>query len=307
MPDDITGAETQTATAEGQSEVTEETTKSLDTGAETDTDTAEGQGDEEEGGDENPDRGSHQLTMEERVVQLAEKRAEEKFAELQARHEAEQRSRQEEQQRQAKPFVEIDVDVINQERVRLEFLIEEARSENTVEGLRQAYKFKEDLDKLERAVVKNEEMRERWLKDQQVYAQNQAYEEAMMADFNETAEFYRQQKKIDPAVWMEGSKYIENLLATDLILRRQFQEKARRFGPIETISWIAEIAEKGLAEKAKVVQSKNEAKNKQVGGSGSSGSGKNNAATVDYSKMTSAEFAKFRNQQEAEKLKNRRR
>lgn len=249
------GAETQTVPAETQGDQTtatpeagtepdvSQTAEDGGTGETTPTETVET---EPEG---NQDKGKHQTTLEERAIQLAEKR----FAEMQTKFE---QTLQSKQAQEKVPFVVVDMAKVNEHFQAQEDLIAEMKLDgNFVEARR----IQKELDTLDASIEANNKKRTEWEAQQTEQQKKQVDFDTRLQRIDESAEFYRANKGIPQETWDAAGQWLNTQFQADPVLGRQFSDIIERQGEMAAFKWADEYCQKNMGAGAKADKASKEA------------------------------------------------
>lgn len=201
------GADTQVAaTAEGQVEGADTTSQEGDTTTE----------------EENSDRGNHQLTLEERAAQIADKIVQERLAEAEARRRAEAGERPD--------FVPIDYTAYDDHVARL--VVRERQlmddlaldPEDPREVMRQLRAVQSERATLESAFAENERKREAWLHRQQEVHRQTEFSRVVQEDINRTVAAMAKSRNISAEMIDAGRRHANEALKADPQLQKRFDD-----------------------------------------------------------------------------------
>lgn len=285
------GTVTDTATAEGQ-DVNASVEQTEETGAATQTDSAENQGQSDASSQEaeetvtegNKDRGKHQTTLEERAVQLAEKR----FAEMQARFEQELHAKQ---INEKLPFIPVDMQKVNAHLADMFAHIEDAKLQG---DLVTALDLEDQVRELRASLKENESKRKEWESQRTRQQQEQEFQQARFKRIDESAEFYRTQRNIPQEAWDAAGRWISEQFQKDPILGKHFAELIDRQGEMAAFKWAEEYCNANMGAGAKADKAaKDAAKQSLPSTTGTSASSK---AITDWNSLMalpSSEINKF--------------
>lgn len=218
------GADTQTQTAEAGA--TQEVTT---TGADTqETATAEGQG---EGADTTSqegaqgateDRGSHQLTLEERAAQIADRIVQERLAEAEERRRAEAGEKPD--------FVPIDYAAYDDHIARLVIRERQLMDDLALDPddpravMQQLRAVQSERMNLEAAFGENEKKREAWQKRQQEANRQTEFNRFVQEDINRTVSNLAKARNVSADMLESGRKHANESLKADPQLQKRFDD-----------------------------------------------------------------------------------
>jgi hypothetical protein len=95
-----------------------------------------------------------------------------------------------------------------------------------------------------------------------------AREQKLIADFNNSAEFYKQKTGMSDEVWTAAGQWLDAQFKADPLLVEEFRDRAKASGAIPTIKWLHRLASEGMAKEAAGNKAtKEQTKQTTVGGS----------------------------------------
>lgn len=282
------GAAPVTGTAEGQGNQGDETS-----GADTqDTATAEeqaGQADEikpSEGAEGTmegteaeappPDKGAHQTTLEERALEIAERR----FAEL-----------LEKSQPTAPPFIPIDYDaydnniakmIAREEQIRSELALE---PDDAVQLVKELRILRGKRDELEGQFSYNEQKKKEWEGQQAKQKEHDFYIGEINKGINHSAPLVAEELGISPEAWAAGEKWFIDQRKANKGLQAEYYERCLRDGPYRALKWAAEFTRDGLGKANEAARNKREAGKEVTIGAGSESGGDSFANVHSYADL----------------------
>lgn len=269
-----TGAEPVSQTAEDGG-TTEEVSESAETqeipAAESGEETESTESETEETGteekEENPDKGTHQKTLEERVLELAEKKAAEKVAEI-------ERLRADKEAAERPTFREIDYTAVNRDMNKSYAREQEILNEIAIDPDEVDPALTNELrairiwrQQVETELEANEKAKAEFLKKQQEQRQQSEYWQQQNARIQETIKIIQEKEGAsDEVVTAIRNKWSE-MAKADPLLQRQFDEGILAGKITETVIWARKLAQAALSEAAtKTIEKKESGKEKQIGG-----------------------------------------
>lgn len=269
-----TGAEPVSQTAEDGG-TTEEVSESAETqeipaaesGEETESTESETEDTGTEEKEENPDKGAHQKTLEERVLELAEKKAAEKVAEI-------ERLRAEKEAAERPTFREIDYTAVNRDMNKSYAREQEILNEIAIDPDEVDPALTNELrairiwrQQVETELAANEKAKDEFLKKQQEQRQQSEFWQQQHTRIQETIKIIQEKEKAsDEVVTAIRNKWSE-MAKADPLLQRQFDEGILAGRHTETVIWARKLAQAALSESAtKTLAKKESGKEKQIGG-----------------------------------------
>ena len=266
-----TGAEPVSQTAEDGG-TTEEVSESAETqetpaaesGEETESTESET---EETGTEENKDRGEHQKTLEERVLELAEKKAAEKIAEI-------EKLRAEKEAAERPTFREIDYTAVNRDMNKSYAREQEILNEIAIDPDEVDPALTAELrairiwrQQVETELEANEKAKAEFLKKQQDQRQQSEFWQQQNTRIQDTIKIIQEKEGAsDEVVTAIRNKWSE-MAKSDPLLQRQFDEGILAGKITETVIWARKLAQAALSESAtKTLTKKESGKEKQIGG-----------------------------------------
>lgn len=231
------GADTHTATAEGQANQANETETS---------ESAEGATEGTETG-----RQPHQKTLEERVQELAEKRIAEVETKLTAKLEAVTQAKAEE-----KPnFYEIDFDAVNEHfRATME-QIEELKLEGKYFH---AAKLDDGLADMVAQLRQNEAKKAQYIQKMNERSHNEQQSAQINQHIAEASVLVAKEHNIPPEVWKAAEDFFIAERRAKPLLDAQYREKVMLQGPVAALLWAKEYVEKNMGKKEQALIDKKE-------------------------------------------------
>lgn len=265
-----TGADAVTPAAElGSAEVT------TDTGAETQTVTAEGQGEVEEttsqegdiatGGEENPDKGAHQKTLEQRAEEIAERKIREFEQKLQAQME---RKAPDFDPPEAEAMVQKNIVAATVRMRSIESELELSGDDADPALIQEHWRLKRWIAQAETALDENQRRRMAWEEREAGTAKMQAQIAAVNAQIVEASPIVAQGLGISKESWDAGEKWFIEQRKANPMLDAEYRERCLREGAVRGLRWAAEYVQKEMGKKSEAArQQKEEGKDKSIGGS----------------------------------------
>lgn len=182
-------------------------------------------------------KGTRKRTLDERAAEIAEKIVNEKIAALTATTKAE------------KPdFVVIDQEKVDAYIASIEEKIDELRMEGK-NG--EARKLSRQLDQLDADLEANEQKREAFLQRQNQKEKTSDDVKAHQKELDDTAELFRQEMKIEPAVWNKMGEWFDAEGKTKPLLVKEFQDIYERQGSVAAIRFAHDYTVKSMGQKTK--------------------------------------------------------
>ena len=266
-----TGAEPVSQTAEDGG-TTEEVSESAETqeipaaesGEETESTESET---EDTGTEKNKDRGEHQKTLEERVLELAEKKAAEKVAEI-------EKLRAEKEAAERPPFRELDHAAINREMNKSYAREQEILNEIAIDPDEVDPALTNELrairiwrQQVETELEANEKAKAEFLKKQQEQRQQSEYWQQQNARIQDTIKIIQEKEGASDEMVAAIRNKWSDMAKADPLLQRQFDEGILAGRHTETVIWARKLAQAALSEAAtKTIEKKESGKEKQIGG-----------------------------------------
>jgi hypothetical protein len=275
-----------TSPAEGECAATEETTDSTEETQEWSTEEAQ-------------PTGKRQVTFEERVAEVAEKKAaalvEEKMNEFLAKAEQERTARTQAEYAPAEVEEQVKTNIARNT-IAMRNLEQEMdlAGVDTAEGrelLNQYYGLREGVGNAETALADNQQKRMAHEVQAKQTAQEQQFFQKMQGEIDTVSELKRQSLNLTPEVWAEGRKMFAQECKADPMVQRTFDDLVR-ISPAMAVNNASDRMEKSMAEKAKAIQTKNTAKEKTFSG-------------AEGGTATTTNFDKVRNFDDLQKLHSR--
>ena len=269
-----TGAEPVSQTAEDGG-TTEEVSESAETqenpAAESGEETESTESETEETGteekEENPDKGAHQKTLEERVLELAEKKAAEKVAEI-------ERLRAEKEAAERPTFREIDYTAVNRDMNKSYAREQEILNEIAIDPDEVDPALTAELrairiwrQQVETELEANEKAKAEFLKKQQEQRQQSEYWQQQNARIQDTIKIIQEKEGASDEMVAAIRNKWSDMAKADPLLQRQFDEGILAGRHTETVIWARKLAQAALSESAtKTLAKKESGKEKQIGG-----------------------------------------
>ena len=201
---------------------------------------------------ENPDKGAHQKTLEERVQELAEKRITEVEAKLNAKLEEVTRATAEE-----KPnFYNIDIEKVNNHIRTTMDKIEDLKLEG---NYLEAMELQDGLNALRSEIKANEQRKVEWTEKQQSMQQSQAMAEQTNQMIAKASELVMKESNITPEAWKAAEEFFNKERADKPLVDAQYREKVLTQGPVSALLWAKEYVEKNMGKKEQEATEKKEA------------------------------------------------
>ncbi len=232
------GADTHTATAEGQANQANETDTS---------ESAQGATEGTETG-----RQPHQKTLEERVQELAEKRIAEVETKLTAKLEAVTQAKTEE-----KPnFYEIDFDKVNEHFRQTMEQIEELKLDGK---FLEAMELQDGLTSTRQLLKQNEASKADYIRRMNERSQTEQQTAQINQQITAASELVAKEHGIAPEVWKKAEEWFVTERQSKPLLDAQYREKVMLQGPIAGLLWAKEYIEKNMGKKEQELIDKKEA------------------------------------------------
>lgn len=227
-------------------------------------------------GDEVAEKGNadHKKNAQDRIQELANKNRE------MAAEVADLKARFEKQQQIEKPdFIEVNLDDLNKYIMDSNDKIQELYLDGNALG---AKKLELAQAKLIADYEINEQKKQDYIARQGSNKTTEAAQQARLTTLDNAATFYRDNLKIEPAVWDKMGTWFAEQCQKDPILGAEFAEKVEK-GAIGAVKWAHDYTVKNMGIKEKsAIDAKNKNKQTASGAAPKSGSGK--TSTVDLSK-----------------------
>jgi hypothetical protein len=220
--------------------------------------------------EEKSDKGEHQLTLEERVAQVVEKR----MADLEAKFAEQQKQQEAEAPKHAPAEIVSQLqDMINgailrEQEILSDFQIEDdpGAKNKLAQELRQIRKW---LPGAEEAIEQNEAMRTEWETKQAAQNQRQQQVQQVNTRIFSAVEMICEAEKIPADVKAEGEKFFKAARDKDPVLAAEYEDIIWGQGPVKAAKFAIDYVKQNMGKGAQADKvAKEKAKSTQVGGAG---------------------------------------
>jgi hypothetical protein len=237
----------------------------LDEGEDEDADESTDQGPDEAGEGNKPKR----LSMEERIAEAVDKRVKEVLT-----------AQAEERHQEVPDFAPPDtVKAVKRNIIKWQAEIKELESEIDLEGddvddakIDELLKKQKTVTQALAALDENEARRVAWENRRTQQAHELDEGTAARKRLDDTAEVYRKEMKIEEPSWLKMGEWFKNIVTTNELVNREFNDSYRRGGDVAAIRFAHEYTLKHMGQKTKEKSiQREESKNRAAGATNASG------------------------------------